>query len=87
MGIAAGPFWPSVQSYCCEERITIFDSTTLYVMLSCAGIPGCGFFSWLLGATGDMLNLRTSLLLVPICFAFVAILTFLERKLPPINKK
>jgi fucose permease len=87
MGIAAGPFWPSVQSYCCEERITIFDSTTLYVMLSCAGIPGCGFFSWLLGATGDMLNLRTSLLLVPICFTFVAILTFLERKLPPINKK
>ena len=87
MGISAGPFWPSIQSYCCEERITAFDSTTLYVMLSCAGIPGCGFFSWLLGATGDILNLRASLMLVPICFALVATLTLLERKLPPICVK
>ena len=87
IGISAGPFWPSIQSYCCEERVTAFDSTTMYVLLSCAGIPGCGFFSWLLGATGDFLNLRASLLLVPICFAAVGILTFFERKLPQITSK
>jgi fucose permease len=54
-------------------------------MLSCAGIPGCGFFSWLMGVVGDATSLRKSLLLVPACFFLVALLSFLERKLPAIT--
>ncbi len=71
-GIATAPFWPSVQSYCCD-CLPGTDATMLFILLSCAGIPGCGFFTWLMGCLGDQTgDLRTAFYLVPACYLLLA---------------
>lgn len=72
-GLASAPFWPSVQSYC-VDRMPEYDSTTLYILLSCAGVPGCGVLSVVMGKVGDMTNLRYAFFVVPICYILLAIL-------------
>jgi len=73
-GVAVAPFWPSVQSYC-TDRLPEADTTMLFILLSCAGIPGCGFFIWLMGFIGNRSgDLSTAFYLVPICFFFLAVL-------------
>lgn len=54
LGVVSGPFWPSIQSYA-DTRLKC-NSTMLYILLSCAGIPGSGFFAWLMGALGDWVS-------------------------------
>lgn len=77
IGITAGPFWPSIQSYA-TTRLTV-DDTMLLILLSCAGVPGCGFFTMLMGVMGDHLGLRlTFLLIVPGCFLLIAFLVGLD---------
>ena len=71
-GIATGPFWPSVQSYC-STRMTV-DNTMLFILLSAAGIPGCGFFTAVMGILGDHCGLRYSFFLIPFCFIVLAAL-------------
>ena len=71
VGLASAPFWPSVQSYS-VDRLEHLDSTTLYIMLSCAGVPGCGCLSWIMGKAGDLWGLRTAFLAVPICYLILA---------------
>jgi len=66
-GLATGPFWPSIQSYC-ADRMPQLDTTMLFILLACAGIPGCGIFAWLMGLLGDWYGLRPSFLLVPGCY-------------------
>ncbi len=75
-GIATGPFWPSIQSYC-VDRVE-GDSTMIYILLSCAGVPGCGFFTWLMGALGDHFGLRVSFYLVGVCFLLMGGLIALD---------
>ncbi len=77
LGIATGPFWPSIQTYC-VDRMPKQDSTMIYILLSCAGVPGCGVFTALMGVTGDLWGLRESFFLVPSCFAGVGILIFID---------
>ena len=72
LGIATGPFWPSIQSYC-VDRVK-GDSTMIFILLSCAGVPGCGFFAWLMGVVGDRWGLRDSFFLVPACYAGLGLL-------------
>ncbi len=73
-GIATAPFWPSVQSYC-ADRLPTVDTTMLFILLSCAGIPGCGFFTWLMGYIGNQTgDLRVAFYLVPACFLTLAAL-------------
>ncbi|MDD3154786.1 MAG: MFS transporter [Victivallaceae bacterium] len=72
VGVATGPFWPSLQSYC-ADRIEC-DSTVLFILLSCAGVPGCGVFTWLMGLCADRFGLRQSFLLVVFCYGTLAIL-------------
>ncbi len=73
-GIATAPFWPSVQSYA-ADRLPQTDTTVLFILLSCAGVPGCGVFTWLMGYVGDhMGGLRTAFYLVPACYLTVAAL-------------
>ncbi len=80
IGIATGPFWPSIQSYC-VDRIP-GDSTMIYILLSCAGVPGCGLFAWLMGVAGDHFGLRASFFLVPGCFVLLGALLAIEWLLP-----
>ena len=74
IGIATGPFWPSLQSYC-ADRMPHLNTTMLFILLSCAGIPGCGFFTWLMGVLGDWYGLRPSFLMVPVCYLLIAGIT------------
>ena len=68
-GISAGPFWPSIQSH--GQMRTPGDITMMMVLFSCAGVPGCGFFTWLMGVLGDVVGLRMSFLMIPACFLVV----------------
>ncbi len=73
-GFATAPLWPSVQSYC-ADRMPAVDTTMLFILLSCAGIPGAGGLTWLMGAIGNRGDgLRPALYLVPICFLVLAVL-------------
>ncbi len=76
-GIAIGPFWPSIQSYatvCLDDT----DSTMLFILLSCAGIPGCGIFTLAMGIIGDSYGINNALILVPICFAAIAFIFLID---------
>jgi MFS family permease len=70
-GIATAPFWPSVQSYC-ADCLPGTDTTMLFILLSCAGIPGCGFFTWLMGYIGNHGGLSRAFYLVPACYLVLA---------------
>jgi MFS family permease len=73
-GIATGPYWPSVQSRC-ADRLPGVDTTMLFILLSCAGVPGCGFFTWLMGHLADgAAGLAASFYLVPACYLVLALL-------------
>jgi len=77
LGIVTGPFWPSIQSHCVNQ-LDKADSTMLYILLSCAGVPGCGVFAWLMGVAGNWYGLRMSFLLVPLCYAGIGLLILLD---------
>jgi len=80
-GVATGPLWPSLQSYS-TDRLPV-DTTMLFILLSCAGVPGCGVFTWVMGAIGDHWGLRVSYYLVPMCFTIITVLLALDRAVPP----
>jgi MFS family permease len=78
-GIATAPFWPSVQSYC-ADCLPQSDTTMLFILLSCAGIPGCGFFTWLMGYLGNHSGgLRHAFYLVPACYLLLALIIEYDR--------
>jgi len=79
-GIASAPYWPSVQSYC-ADRLPETDTTMLFILLSCAGIPGCGFFTWLMGYLGNQSgDLRLAFYLIPACYLALAALIACDRR-------
>ena len=74
VGIATAPYWPSIQSYA-SDRMPEVDSTMLLILLSCAGVPGCGVVTYLMGIIGNVTgDLRIAFFLVPICYLTLAIL-------------
>jgi fucose permease len=78
VGVASAPYWPSIQSYC-SDKMPEVDSTMLLILLSCAGVPGCGFFTWLMGVIGNATgDLRIAFYLVPICYFSLATLIIYE---------
>jgi len=82
VGVATGPLWPSLQSYS-TDRLPV-DTTMLFILLSCAGVPGCGVFTLVMGVLGDHFGgLRASYYLVPACFAIIGVLLAVDRIFPP----
>jgi MFS family permease len=78
-GIATAPFWPTVQSYA-ADRLTGSDTTMLFILLSCAGVPGCGFFTWLLGYISNQSgDLSRAFYLVPACYLVLVVLIAIDR--------
>jgi predicted MFS family arabinose efflux permease len=78
-GLATAPFWPSIQSHC-VDRLEGTDTTMLFVLLSCAGVPGCGFFTWVMGVLADHgPGLGAAFWLVPGCFLVLTLLIALDR--------
>ncbi len=79
-GIATAPFWPSIQSYAVDQ-MPANDTTMLLILLSCAGIPGCGVFTWLMGYIGNLTgSLNAAFYLVPACYLILATLIALPAR-------
>lgn len=76
-GVGAAPLWPCIQTHC-AQRLPNLDATMIFVILSCAGIPGCGFFAWLMGVAGDHFGLRHSFFIIPGCFFLIGCLMVWE---------
>jgi len=77
-GVAVAPFWVSVQSYCtlCMPED---DPTMIFILLSCAGIPGCGFAAWCMGILGDQIGLTASFVLTPASYLLMLLLIYFQR--------
>ncbi|MCQ2379724.1 MAG: hypothetical protein MJ025_02210, partial [Victivallaceae bacterium] len=73
IGLFSGPLWPSSQSLCCDE-LNELDSNIIFIVLSCAGIPGASIFTWIVGATADIAGLRLAMLWTPICYGIYIVL-------------
>ena len=80
-GLGSAPFWPSIQSYCCD-RMPELDSTMIFVLLSCAGVPGAGLLTALMGMCGDRWGLRGAVVVVPVCYLVMAGLIALDMLFP-----
>ena len=78
LGAATGPLWPSVQSYC-ADRLKKSDPTLMLILLPCVGIPGCGFFPWIMGIAGKYVGFRASFMMVPLCHLLLLALLLSER--------
>lgn len=73
-GIATAPFWPSVQSLG-ADRLPQADTTMVFILLACAGVPGCGVATWLMGYLGNQSGgLGRAFFLVPACYLLLALL-------------
>lgn len=78
-GLATAPFWPSIQSYASHDMPKL-DSTMLLILLSCAGVPGCGVFTYVMGAiSSESSSLTQAFYLVPASYALIALLISLDR--------
>lgn len=78
-GLATAPFWPSIQSYA-TQQLPELDSTMLLILLSCAGICGCGLFTFLMGCMGDHFgSLSAGFWLVPAAYGSMALLIRFDR--------
>ena len=76
-GVGIAPFWPTTQVYG-VTNLPHCDSTMLYVYYSTLGIPGCGFFSWLMGVMGDHFGLKGAILVVPACLIVFSAIIYWE---------
>ena len=83
-GIA--PFWPTLQVYGVEQ-LPELNSTMLYIYFSAMGVPGCGFFTWIMGVLGDRFGLRGAFLMLPASLVIYALIIFAEGWLFPRKKK
>lgn len=56
------------------------DSTMLLILLSCAGVPGCGVFTYAMGVLGNQTgSLTQAFYLVPAAYALIAVLILTDR--------
>lgn len=86
-GIGISPYWPTTQVYG-VQKMPHFDSTLLYVYFSAMGIPGCGFFTWLMGVVGDKFGLQGAITVVPVSLVIFVLVIVVEGWLiPPVSGK
>lgn len=76
-GLGTAPFWPSIQSLSVDRQPQL-DSTMMFILLSCAGVPGCGILTWLMGLAGDSIGgangFSWSFMIVPASFISMVLL-------------
>jgi fucose permease len=75
-GLTVACFWPSIQSHA-VDRLKL-EVTSLFILLSCGGIPGFAFASLLMGWIGDHAGLRTSFFLIPVMLTGLILLLIRE---------
>ena len=76
-GIGVAPYWPTMQVFG-VNRLSNCDSTLLYIYFSALGVPGCGVFSWLMGAAGDAFGLAGTIAVVPACLVLYVFIVYWE---------
>jgi len=79
-GLSIACFWPSIQAH--AATVIRADSTTLFILLSCAGVPGFGLTSWIMGIVAERYSLRGSLLVIPILLLVLTAASLAERTVP-----
>ncbi len=77
-GLSIACFWPSIQSHAADTMPV--DSTMLFILLSCAGIPGFGLTSWVMGLIAEQHGLRASLLVIPALLLVLAVAMLLSTR-------
>jgi MFS family permease len=78
-GLATAPFWPSIQSHA-SDQLPESNHTLLLILLSCAGVPGCGFFAYGMGYLGNYFgSLTVGFYVVPIAYIAIAALLSLSK--------
>ncbi len=82
-GLTIACFWPSIQSY--AASVMDVDATTLFILLSCFGIPGFGLTSWIMGLIAEGYGLRGSLLVIPGLLA-VLVIVMVSSRLKPLQR-
>ena len=82
-GSLIAPFWVSIQSYC-TVCMPEQDDTMIFILLSCAGIPGMGVAAWLMGVLGDSIGLTLAFLLAPVSY-LIMLLALLPQRAPKQN--
>ena len=83
--VAMAPFWPSIQSHA-DHCLPHTDSTMFFILLSCAGIAGCGVMTVTMGAIAKAAgSLRMTFLMVPALQLILAGLLILEARIKPID--
>lgn len=86
-GLATAPFWPSIQSIGVDS-LPGKDTTMIFILLSCAGIPGNGVLVWLMGWMANRTGgLNTAFYLVPVCYLIVAVLIWADRRIYAARRK
>ena len=75
-GLSVACFWPSIQSYTAD--CLDVDTTMLFILLSCGGVPGFGFASWLMGIIGDSSGIRASFTVIPIFLFILACIIWID---------
>ena len=83
-GLSVACFWPSLQSYAAD--CLSVDTTMLFILLSCGGIPGFGIASWIMGIIGDSAGIRAAFAVIPVflfILASIVWIDFLIHRTPP----
>jgi len=80
-GLCIACFWPTLQSYA-ADRLPV-ESTSLFILMSCAGIPGYALTAWAIGVLGDRIGLQQAFLIVPAMLALFVLLMLVEHHCPP----
>ncbi|MFI3258045.1 MAG: MFS transporter, partial [Spirochaetales bacterium] len=77
-GVSIACFWPSIQSYA-VDRIPHIDATTAFIIMSCAGVPGFGGTTLIMGFVADSVGFANSFFVVPILLILLVISAVIER--------
>ncbi len=85
-GIGVAPYWPTMQVYG-VNTLSHLDSTMLYIYFSAVGVPGCGIFTWVMGALGDHWGLQRTFLVIPASLVLYAVVIILEGWVWPVKHK
>lgn len=72
-GLSVACFWPSIQAFAVD--CLPHESTAIFILLSCGGIGGFGFASWLLGVLAERFGFVAALFCVPSFFIVLVLLT------------
>ena len=81
IGITIAPLWPTLQTYAVSRLPKKLDETMIYILLSSAGVPGCGFFTTVMGILGDALGgLDRAFFLVPACQMALTVIIIIESR-------